>query len=447
MYGATSNRGKYSYPSTIGSQHLRLLQPVVVEHRFLAFSISTFRRDAAPSYTAVSYTWGEGDASEIIHVNDQSFPVRLNLWSCLYYMGRHASQSCWTHIWVDAICIDQSNDAEKGDQVRFMDQTYKDAATVSVWLGLISLPYDLVSTPQQREPIRTIDVDGWLDWEDHMEHLANHPYWSRFWVIQEFLLGSRVELCYSNQRLDWEMFQEYLCRKADIPDYFNINAADQNQGKAAELPALSLVMGRHIDKHPTSLQPLYNLIIDHGRSECKDPRDRVFALLGLVTQEEKSLLSRMFPDYSLSHETVVTMAIAHLTQYGPLVTSLRGDPAEITESSDDIFKGLGVEDKQLRRRLLRRAANIDYIGYEPGMSVLQDLAFEEDNPSLYQGSDDIERGESGARVQPGFWRSWTATWKLNKLFPSLSGPVSAGKMISLGQNGLILFMNKNITLT
>jgi Heterokaryon incompatibility protein (HET)/Ankyrin repeats (3 copies) len=41
-----------------------------------------------------------------------------------------------THIWIDAICIDQSNDDGRGHQVRLMRKIYEAAQCVSIWLGI-----------------------------------------------------------------------------------------------------------------------------------------------------------------------------------------------------------------------------------------------------------------------------------------------------------------------
>ncbi len=40
-----------------------------------------------------------------------------------------------TYLWVDAICINQSDPDERGHQVRLMDRIYSEADCVSIWLG------------------------------------------------------------------------------------------------------------------------------------------------------------------------------------------------------------------------------------------------------------------------------------------------------------------------
>jgi hypothetical protein len=40
------------------------------------------------------------------------------------------------YLWIDSICIDQANSAEKGHQVSIMSQIYETAENVAVYLGL-----------------------------------------------------------------------------------------------------------------------------------------------------------------------------------------------------------------------------------------------------------------------------------------------------------------------
>ncbi|KAI1440548.1 hypothetical protein F5Y02DRAFT_402671 [Annulohypoxylon stygium] len=67
--------------SGINSDQLRLLQPVLIHSDSLHFSVSTVSRFSAPPYTAVSYTWGDDDATETIYLDGKPFQVRPNLWS------------------------------------------------------------------------------------------------------------------------------------------------------------------------------------------------------------------------------------------------------------------------------------------------------------------------------------------------------------------------------
>lgn len=62
-------------------------------------------------------------------------------------------QTPWV-IWIDSICIDQSNNVEKAYQVSFMRDIYRSASQVIVWLGAHSLyegTWELIDDLQYRE--------------------------------------------------------------------------------------------------------------------------------------------------------------------------------------------------------------------------------------------------------------------------------------------------------
>jgi len=85
------------------------------------------------SHTCLSYTWGTEPASETIFVNGKQFQVRPNLWRFLHTARR---LSYVRPFWIDAICIDQMNNKEKGSQVSIIGDIYFNAVTVIVWLDL-----------------------------------------------------------------------------------------------------------------------------------------------------------------------------------------------------------------------------------------------------------------------------------------------------------------------
>ncbi|KIX00455.1 uncharacterized protein Z518_10595 [Rhinocladiella mackenziei CBS 650.93] len=303
-------------------------------------------KEAVPSltqqYTAISYTWGNDAQTETIHVDGHPLRIKPNLWACLYTLRRYY----WQYIWADAICINQDDVTEKNQQVRMMDQIYRNATVVSVWLGLVPLP-DWLNVSG---PIVTLEIDD-FDWAESMEDLANRPYWTRSWTIQEYMLAREIHVYCSNSRVEGPFFQELLARAAGI-DLLSI----KDDGLAAQSdlirkwPALPINFGRHVDRMPELYQPLYDLLIRHGNAQSKDPRDKVFALLGLVPREEQFFLLKSFPDYSLSMEQVNAVTLSHLQFFAV------GQPLE------PIFRALRIHEGRDRRRLLQILGRMDYIG-------------------------------------------------------------------------------------
>jgi hypothetical protein len=59
--------------------------------------------------------------------------LTVNLATALSYMQRWISVS--TRIWIDALCINQSDPDERAQQVSIMRNIYQKATFVSAWLG------------------------------------------------------------------------------------------------------------------------------------------------------------------------------------------------------------------------------------------------------------------------------------------------------------------------
>ena len=83
-------------------------------------------------YEALSYCWGDAHDTRAIQCNGKTFNVTANLKSALIRLRKDDVPRV---LWVDAVCIDQSNLAERASQVSHMRSIYKRAAQVLVWLG------------------------------------------------------------------------------------------------------------------------------------------------------------------------------------------------------------------------------------------------------------------------------------------------------------------------
>ncbi|KAK1706109.1 heterokaryon incompatibility, partial [Colletotrichum acutatum] len=95
-------------------------------------------RKEAPPYKPLSYTWGQQDASCSIWLRDtedsvwKPFSIRPNLESCLKQLREEVQEA--QVLWVDATCINQLNNVEKGHQVGTIDLVYRSQRLI-IWLG------------------------------------------------------------------------------------------------------------------------------------------------------------------------------------------------------------------------------------------------------------------------------------------------------------------------
>ncbi len=88
----------------------------------------------------MSYTWGElGGARETIEVDGRHLPVQRNLFDFLRQLQVY--NESWL-LWIDAVCIDQGRLQERNHQVQLMNEIYRYAREVLVWLGPVTSSSD-----------------------------------------------------------------------------------------------------------------------------------------------------------------------------------------------------------------------------------------------------------------------------------------------------------------
>jgi Heterokaryon incompatibility protein (HET) len=92
-----------------------------------------------PKYFSLSYRWGDINCTKPIWVNGNTVEVGANLEQALRHIRQQSSP---VTIWADAICVNQSDEQEKIDQVKMMGRIYREA-TVLAWLGLAADDSDI----------------------------------------------------------------------------------------------------------------------------------------------------------------------------------------------------------------------------------------------------------------------------------------------------------------
>ncbi|KAK4228083.1 heterokaryon incompatibility protein-domain-containing protein [Podospora fimiseda] len=127
---------KYEYrPLPEGSIRLLRIEPntdqgAPIECKVLVCPVLNSGRTSL--YEALSYVWGSQEKRRSIRIGGHEFPVGENLFSALLALrDPHLDRI----VWIDAICINQEDNTEKGYQVQTMARVYAQARGVVVWLG------------------------------------------------------------------------------------------------------------------------------------------------------------------------------------------------------------------------------------------------------------------------------------------------------------------------
>ncbi|OLN86983.1 Heterokaryon incompatibility protein 6, OR allele 5 [Colletotrichum chlorophyti] len=98
----------------------------------LVCSISVTPIARPRQFNALSYTWGPAEKSHVVEIAGAHLGITSSLDTVLRYLRRRDDS---VTLWVDQICINQEDTAEKSDQVPLMTQIYSEAHQVLVWLG------------------------------------------------------------------------------------------------------------------------------------------------------------------------------------------------------------------------------------------------------------------------------------------------------------------------
>ncbi|KAH7224386.1 uncharacterized protein BKA55DRAFT_545969 [Fusarium redolens] len=161
-------------------------------------------------------------------------------------------------LWVDAICINQSDVSERTHQVGMMREIYSTASRVLIYLGIG-------------------DAGSGSEFTHDPEILSGNSYFSRIWVVQEIASAKQALVLYDRQAMHWSFFHRNLW------------------GLPSKRWMRHFGSPRQID----DAHGFLTLLGDTRDCNASDPRDKIFALLGLWK-------SPLEPDYKLSPQAVYT---------------------------------------------------------------------------------------------------------------------------------------------
>ena len=307
--------------------------------------------EQAPPYTALSYCWGVSDDLALIDLGrDAPFRVSDTVQQALRML--RSSQDA-VNIWIDAICINQADNAERGSQVRNMQKIFSFAEDVCIWLGMPPSGGALASCSGRRSvwrntkvvvnggdgPIETaegiqdysksqsmtVDVectvqDGRVVRMSHADALhlldqGDNVWWKRRWVVQEAAIAQGCPLAmYGSYTFSWRTLMCAL---------YELLRCDTNDASYSRKMSWVRVQefGRLFDLRQQLIGPRSANISLLSLLECtidlhtSAPHDTVYALLGLAPPDAQLAI---VPDYDVDSLTL----FRQVTQY--LMTACKG---------------------------------------------------------------------------------------------------------------------------
>ncbi|KAI1081355.1 heterokaryon incompatibility protein [Whalleya microplaca] len=312
-------------------------------HERLRVKIVEVSVDDVGSYDALSYVWGNvgrRPASRLVIVETpEGGEAELRIYASLEVaLLSLVRQSHARPLFVDQICINQRDEAEKKAQVQLMGEIYARCARVVIWLGPGTRESDrffgftgelcedgvlnrVMGPNVARFPLvfkavmdPSVEVDEVerRDRDDILSLLAKygpgyplrgladvleHPWFNRLWIIQEICLAPEVVFMCGEHALCIDCFRVGIM-------FFNIwNTYWVNQTEWSASEAEIRLRNGILDRNASFIRlfqerkslyvtrerrSLYDLVLKYNVNEhdvkigATEPEDRIFGLLGLA---------------------------------------------------------------------------------------------------------------------------------------------------------------------
>ena len=300
-----------------------------------------------PAYDALSYSWGDEpqddpdlsadflssllrafeSGQKFLQCNGQILLISINLYNAL----RRLRDKLVRYLWVDRVCIDQSNVLERTEQVRLMGKIYSDARLVLVWLGeedshtipafalmekisklatVRAFPslHTTTSKILNADALQAMGLPSFpsADWES-MHRLFERAWFQRSWVIQEVALADAAVAVCGCRIFNWDDIGrtgQYLVASGFI------RAMQDTYGRQGRPTFASTIQNSRAWVKRDADRSLTLLLASMRRFKATDPRDKIYSLLGLVRSKKdpeshgKVDDNVIRPDYSSSVDTV-----------------------------------------------------------------------------------------------------------------------------------------------
>ncbi|KAL1856853.1 hypothetical protein Daus18300_010616 [Diaporthe australafricana] len=266
----------------------------------------------AAKYTAMSYTWGDPQQLAVILVNGKRMEVRRN---CEYVL----KQACWDkgrYFWIDAICINQTDNEEKSFQVAMMGDIYEKAGRVLACLGRHEDDSEFLFEMMRKHhhawknfygPLieQSLRLTAWTRFMgeaavdrmyDALVKFLQRPYFYRVWVHQELFHGKNIQICCEGHKVKGLWLRALYQAFRKFP---KIQPLGSNMpGRPPPHPDLRTTDVQFLTSiaiAPKTRISLSDMTLFVEKWQCEDPRDRVYGTLSMIEWEGKEPIQ---PDYS-----------------------------------------------------------------------------------------------------------------------------------------------------
>lgn len=234
-------------------------------------------------------------------------------------------------LWIDAICINQEDQAERSQQLHLIPDIFRMAKQVVAWIGEGRQSTDIAFEfmTQIAENARAVSVDSdvqpymyikpqWLKganaellsnaddlpgWRAALDiYTEKRTYWHRLWVVEELTLNNNAIVQCGPSTISWMDLAI-----ASMILYQCVFIVKHEPYRHVQQDVFYVFQTHQLFRRGDSGLPLWWLMRTHSRRDCTKPQDRVLALLGLLEKTALDKLAHL--TYAMSSEEILQQAV------------------------------------------------------------------------------------------------------------------------------------------
>ncbi|KAI1092053.1 heterokaryon incompatibility protein-domain-containing protein [Rostrohypoxylon terebratum] len=291
-------------------------------------------------YEALSYAWGSLRMNKSITVNGLEIAITANLETALRHIRREEVDVL---LWVDALCINQKDKFERQVQVQIMRQIYNHDTRVVVFLGdgqthltpnsprlakpnelefygdsrdtrhifqFLDRYKDMTSSqklgeldtlclvclfaqlePQYLNALIGLGDQVLLELFENLRMLVLSPWWTRMWTLQEIIVSQNALIRYGGCTAPWAMFTNAVVHNITPM----LKGCNLSRDSMVVLNSFAEIVTNIQYSHsrwktktlalPDAGRDLHILLQSTYNRKSSDDQDRVYALLGLLSND------------------------------------------------------------------------------------------------------------------------------------------------------------------
>ncbi|TGJ88572.1 hypothetical protein E0Z10_g262 [Xylaria hypoxylon] len=296
-------------------------------------------------YEAVSYCWGDASITQPILLDGKPYPITLNLLEGLRYLRQEESPR---RLWVDSLCINQTDIAERNREILKMRDIYKLAKTVLIWLGdyhpftrlhvkrIFDHVTKLAACSNEQQDTALIRSMGYDElWHMHsqlQEFIQTREWFQRIWILQEVSVRPKPfmkDVTASPNLICGDLALPFSHLRA-VDEYWVTNTNNQRIGLPQICPSLDRMKviwcGHQAmvleEEHATLAQRFaWVLALVAARFHATDQRDIVYATLGLLNVD--LLPPELLPDYGKNPTEILIEYASFIITHSRILTILQ----------------------------------------------------------------------------------------------------------------------------